>query len=49
MEIESLQNLLIIGMTYSLDAENQLSKEAGKMAKASDNADVKEMFEKSLA
>lgn len=46
MEMKSVQDLLIIGMTYSLDAENQLSKEAGKMAKASNNSDVKEMFEK---
>ena len=49
MDIKSVQDLLIIGMTYSLDAENQLSKEAGKMAKASSNSDVQEMFEKSLA
>ncbi len=49
MELQSLQDLLITGMIYSLDAENQLSKEAGKMAKASNNSEVKEIFEKSMA
>ena len=48
MEMKSLQDLLIVGMTYSLDAENQLSKEAGKMAKASNDSEVKEVFEKSV-
>ena len=48
MELQSLQDLLISGMTYSLDAENQLSQEAGNMAKASNNSEVKEIFEKSM-
>ncbi len=48
MEIKSLEDLLIVGMTYSFDAENQLSKEAAKMAHASNDSQVKEVFEKSV-
>ena len=48
MELKSLQELLFVGMTYSLDAENQLAKEAGKMAQASNDPQVKEGFEKGV-
>lgn len=48
MKMQSIEDLLYIGMTYVLDAENQLSKEAGKMAEAATEPEVKEMFEKSV-
>ena len=48
MQMQTVQDLLYIGMTYVLDAEKQLSAEAGKMAEAADDAQVKEMFQKSV-
>lgn len=48
MKMQSIDDLLFIGMTYVLDAENQLAEEAGKMAEAALDSEVKEMFEKSI-
>ena len=48
MKMQSVEDLLTIGMTYVLDAEQQLSKESAKMAEAASDPQVKEMFEKSV-
>lgn len=48
MKMQSIEDLLYVGMTYALDAENKLSKLAGKMAEASEDSEVKEMFQKSV-
>lgn len=48
MKVQNIQDLLFVGMTYVLDAEKQLSQEANKMAEASSNPEVKEMFQKSV-
>ncbi len=48
MKMQNIEDLLTIGMTYVLDAENQLSAEASKMAEAANDSEVKEIFEKSV-
>ncbi len=48
MKMQSIQDLMLTGMSYVLDAEQQLSKEAAKMAEASEDPQVKEMFQKSV-
>lgn len=48
MKMQNIEDLLYIGMTYALDAEQKLSKAAGKMADAADDSEVKEMFQKSV-
>ena len=48
MKMQSIEDLLITGMTYVLDFEQQVSKEAGKMAQAASDPEVKEMFQKSV-
>lgn len=48
MQMKSIQDLLTIGMSYVLDAEQQLSKESKKMADATEDPQVKEMFSKSV-
>lgn len=48
MKMQSIDDLLYTGMTYVLDFEQQISKEAGKMAQASSDPEVKEMFQKSV-
>ncbi len=48
MKMKNVEDLLFTGMTYALDFEQQISKEAGKMAKAATDPMVKEMFEKSV-
>ena len=48
MKLQNIQDLLVVGMTYVLDAEKQLSAEAGKMAQASSDPEVKEMFQKTV-
>ncbi len=48
MKMQSIEDLLYTGMTYTLDFEQQLSKEAGKMAQAATDPEVKEMFQKSV-
>ena len=46
MKMESVQDLIITGMTYTLDFEDQIADAAPKMAKAASNSELKEMFEK---
>ena len=46
-KMQTIQDLMITGLTYVLDFEQKVSDEAGKMAKASTNSEVKEVFEKS--
>ncbi len=48
MKMQNIDDLLTIGMSYVLDAEQQLSKEAKKMSEASTDSEVKEMFSKSV-
>ncbi len=48
MKMQSIDDLLYTGMTYVLDFEQQISKEAGKMAQAATDPEVKEMFSKSV-
>ncbi len=48
MKMQSIDDLLYTGMTYVLDFEQQISKEAGKMAQATTDPEVKEMFQKSV-
>ena len=48
MKMQSIDDLLYTGMTYTLDAEQQLSQEAGKMAQAASDSEVKEMFQKTV-
>ena len=48
MKVQNIEDLLYVGMTYVLDAEQQLSAEAGKMAQATSDPEVKEMFQKSV-
>ncbi len=46
MKMQSVQDLMFTGMTYVLDFEQQMTKEAGKMAQAATDPQVKEIFEK---
>ncbi len=48
MKMQSIDDLLYTGMTYVLDFEQRVSKEAGKMAEASSDPEVKEIFQKSV-
>ena len=48
MKMQSINDLLYTGMTYTLDFEQQISKEAEKMAQAASDSEVKEMFQKSV-
>ena len=48
MKMQSIDDLLFTGMTYTLDFEQQVSKEAEKMAQAASDPEVKEMFQKSV-
>ena len=47
MKMQSIDDLLYTGMTYVLDFEQRISKEAEKMAEASTDSEVKDFFEKS--
>ena len=48
MKMQSIDDLLYTAMTYTLDFEQQISKEASKMAEAASDSEVKEMFQKSV-
>ena len=48
MKVQNIQDLMFVGMTYVLDAEKQLSQEAAKMAEAASDAEVKDIFQKSV-
>ncbi len=47
-KMESVQDLLITGLTYALDFDNKAAQVAGKMAQAASNKDAKEIFEQSV-
>lgn len=46
MTAKSLDDLLVIALTYILDLEHQLAKAAPQMAEASSDADLKDLFGK---
>ncbi len=48
MKMQSVEDLLVTGLSYVLDFEDKASKEAAKMAQASSNPELKETFEKSV-
>ena len=47
MKMQSIDDLLYTGLTYTHDFEQQVSNEAQKMAAATSDPELKEMFEKS--
>ena len=47
-KMQSVNDLMITGLTYLLDFENKASKAAGTMAKAATNSQAKEVFEQSV-
>ena len=49
MKMQSVEDLLLTGLSYVLDFEEKLTKQAGKMAEASSNAELKEAFQKSVS
>ena len=49
MKMQSIDDLLYVGLTYVRDFEHQISQEAAKMAEASSNPELKEAFEKSVS
>ncbi len=48
MKMQSIDDLLYTGLTYVHDFEQKISQEASKMAEASSDPELKEMFEKSV-
>ena len=48
MIMRTIDDLLYTGMNYVLDFEQRVSKEAGKMAEAASDPEVKEIFQKSV-
>ncbi len=46
MKMQSIEDLMITGMTYTLDFEEQAGKAAPKMADAVTDPELKKMFEK---
>lgn len=48
MKMESVEDLMYTGMTYTLDFEERVGQEAAKMAKASTDPGLKEAFEKTV-
>ena len=49
MKMQSVEDLMLTGLSYVLDFEEQISKEASKMAEASSNPELKEAFQKTVA
>lgn len=49
MKMESIEDLLYVGMTYLLDFEERVGKEANKMADATTDPELKELFEKTVS
>lgn len=47
MKMQSIEDLLYTGLTYVHDFEQQVSKEAEKMAEASSDSELKDLFSKS--
>lgn len=48
MKAQSIEDLMYIGMTYVLDFEQKFTQEAGKMAQAATEPEVKDVFEKTV-
>ena len=46
-KMQTVEELMLTGLTYVLDFENKVSETAKKMAQASTNPELKEAFEKS--
>ena len=46
MKMQSVEDLMVTGMTYTLDFEEQIADAAPKMAKAASDPELKEAFEK---
>ncbi len=46
MKMQSIDDLLYTGLTYTQDFEQQIGQQAQKMAQASSNPDLKDAFEK---
>ena len=46
MKMQSVEDLMMTGLTYTLDFEEQTGKAASKMADASTEPELKEMFQK---
>ena len=49
MKLQNIQDLMITGLTYVVDFEDQVGKGAATMAKAATNDELKEVFEKSVS
>lgn len=49
MKIQSIQDLMVTGLTYVLDFEEKVAQEASKMAEASSNSELKERFRKTAS
>ena len=48
MKMQSIEDLMTTGLTYVLDFEEKAGAEAGKMAQAATNPELREMFQKTL-
>ena len=46
MTMKNMHDLLVTGLTYTLDFEERIGKHAGDMAKACSSSDLKELFGK---
>ena len=46
MKMQSIEDLMFTGMTYTLDFEQRMTAQAGKMAEAASDPQVKDIFEK---
>ena len=49
MKMQSVEDLMLTGLSYVLDFEEQATKAASKMAEASSNAELKEAFQKTVS
>ncbi len=48
-KIQSINDLMLTGLSYVLDFENKASEVAGTMAQASQNPEVKQVFEQTVS
>lgn len=49
MKLQNVQDLMITGLTYTLDFEEQVGKGAARMADAATNEELKEIFQKTVS
>ena len=49
MKMQSVEDLMLTGLSYVLDFEEQASQTASKMAEASTNPELKEAFQKTVS